>query len=85
MLIFFLDLIKQEGYAIYIGRNIYREETKADMLSSAVLPKGQKITIKILCSLDPSRHVGGEEMTLLQQRRLCGLVSLSHSLCAHLS
>lgn len=40
---------------------------------------GTEITIRILCSMDPGRHAGGEGKALLQQRRLCGLVPLSDS------
>lgn len=62
MLSFFPDFIDQEGHAFYyIGRNVCGEETKTEVLPSAVLPQGQK-----LCSLDSYRHAGGEGKSLLQ-------------------
>ena len=47
MLSFFPDLTNQEGHAFHIGRNMYGEETREEVLPSAVRPKGQGSRMRI--------------------------------------
>ena len=60
MLSFFPDLTNQEGHAFHIGRNMYGEETREEVLPSAVRPKGQGSRMRICAAWTQAGRWEGE-------------------------